>query len=43
MSRRFREGDGHSGDADVPYGPSEPAELGGTAAGDPVDERKVPL
>jgi cytochrome d ubiquinol oxidase subunit I len=44
MSRRFRDGarlDDRLGDADVPYGPSEPIEAGG--AGDPVDERKVPL
>ena len=36
MSRRFREG--RSGEADVPYGPSEPI-----PTGDAVDERKVAL
>ncbi len=40
MSRRFRDG-GRSGEADVPYGPSEPIETGGAV--DPADERKVPL
>jgi cytochrome d ubiquinol oxidase subunit I len=39
MSRRFREG--RSGEADVPYGPSEP--IGAGDAGDAVDERKVAL
>ncbi len=42
MSRRFREGGGRSGEADVPYGPSEPSEtgdvrrLGGRAEGAPL-------
>jgi cytochrome d ubiquinol oxidase subunit I len=43
MSRRFRQGR-PSGEADVPYGPSEPVKAGESRdEGDPVDDRKVPL
>ena len=44
MSRRFRDGDRSGdppGDADVPYGPSEPLEVGDPSTSE--DERKVPL
>jgi len=37
MSRRFREGGGRSGEADVPYGPSEPIAAGDAGASE--DER----
>jgi cytochrome d ubiquinol oxidase subunit I len=44
MSRRFREG-GRSGDADVPYGPSQPARAGEPVdtGSDAEDKRKVRL
>ena len=47
MSRRLREGR-HTGETDVPYGPTEPFEAGDSSdaavdGDDPVDERKVPL
>jgi cytochrome d ubiquinol oxidase subunit I len=44
-SRRFREGGGRSGDADVPYGPSQPAAAGQPVdtGGDAEDQRKVRL
>jgi cytochrome d ubiquinol oxidase subunit I len=40
MSRRFRGGE-PTGEADVPYGPSEPIDAG--VGGASPDERKVPL